>query len=46
MAINKDGTYTGYIYKITNLINEKVYIGQTTTTMTLYSSCQTTLISS
>lgn len=33
MAINKDGTYTGYIYKITNLINEKVYIGQTTTTI-------------
>lgn len=33
MAINEDGTYTGYIYKITNLINEKVYIGQTTTTI-------------
>lgn len=33
MAINENGTYTGYIYKITNLINEKVYIGQTTTTI-------------
>lgn len=33
MAINKDGIYTGYIYKITNLINDKVYIGQTTTTI-------------
>lgn len=28
-----DGTYTGYIYKITNEINSKVYIGQTTTTI-------------
>ena len=28
MAINKDGTYTGYIYKITNLIiakNSRLY---------------------
>lgn len=28
-----DNTYTGYIYKITNDINNKVYIGQTTTTI-------------
>lgn len=33
MSINIDGTYTGYIYKITNLINQKCYIGQTTTTI-------------
>lgn len=28
-----DNTYTGYIYKITNDINNKVYIGQTITTI-------------
>ena len=29
-----DNTYTGYIYKITNDINNKVYIGQTMVTIT------------
>ena len=33
MSLNKDGTYTGYIYKIENLINGKCYIGQITTTI-------------
>lgn len=33
MSLNKDGTYTGYIYKIENLINGKCYIGQTITTI-------------
>lgn len=33
MSINIDGTYTGYIYKITNLINQKCYIDQTTTSI-------------
>lgn len=33
MSLNKDGTYTGYIYKIESLINGKCYIGQTTTTI-------------
>ena len=34
MAYNKDtGMYEGYIYKIYNDINDKVYIGQTTTTI-------------
>lgn len=33
MSLNKDGTYTGYIYKIENLINGNCYIGQTTTTI-------------
>ena len=28
MSLNKDGTYTGYIYKIENLVNRKCYIGQ------------------
>lgn len=31
--LNSDGTYTGYIYKIRNLINDKCYIGQTTATI-------------
>lgn len=34
MAYNKEtGMYEGYIYKIYNDINDKVYIGQTTTTL-------------
>lgn len=33
MSLNKDGTYTGYIYKIKNMVNGKCYIGQTTTTI-------------
>ena len=28
-----DNTYTGYIYKITNEVNDKIYIGQTITTI-------------
>lgn len=26
MSLNKDGTYTGYIYKIKNMVNGKCYI--------------------
>ena len=34
MSFNKEtGMYEGYIYKITNDINDKVYIGQTITTL-------------
>lgn len=33
MSLNIDGTYTGYIYKVTNLMNNKCYVGQTTTTI-------------
>ena len=34
MSFNiNDNTYTGYIYKITNEVNDKIYIGQTTTTI-------------
>ena len=29
----KDGKYIGYIYKITNIINKKIYIGQTRQTI-------------
>lgn len=34
MSFNKEtGMYEGYIYKIINDINDKVYIGQTITTI-------------
>lgn len=34
MAFNKQsGLYEGYIYKIVNDVNDKIYIGQTTTTL-------------
>lgn len=34
MSFNKDtNMYVGYIYKIVNNINDKIYIGQTTTTL-------------
>ena len=34
MAYNKEtGLYEGYIYKVTNKINEKIYIGQTRQTI-------------
>lgn len=34
MAYNKEtGLYEGYIYKIINTVNDKIYIGQTTTTI-------------
>ena len=29
MSFNKDGQYIGYIYIITNNVNDKVYVGQT-----------------
>lgn len=33
IIMHKDGKYIGYIYKILNTINDKLYIGQTTSSI-------------
>lgn len=35
IIMHKDGKYIGYIYKILNTINDKLYIGQTSVLLRL-----------